>query len=318
MSTYATHLPNGTSSNTSIDRLLGRYLSGSGVIEPTAFTVSAQGSPNMTVKVSGSTTDDNLIVRTTSGDVYHGWSTANESVTISSNATGVTKKDHIVAFINIALTSGTADNPGGLQLTAVRGTGTAAPTDAEIDSGTGHKPWIRLAEVTVGNGVSSINSGNIVDLRGFARLAGSKLDSGSVDATKLSTGAIYLGHASKITNATTTSATPVAVAGLSLTVTVPIGGRNVKLTFTANSVYGTVASFITVSIWDGTVGSGTQVGSFTANPTSAGQQLTANGSVIVSPGAGSKTYNVGLQTSAGTATLVGGSTTPAQLIAELT
>jgi hypothetical protein len=34
----------------------------------------------------------------------------------------------------------------------------------------GTKPYLRLADVTVANGVSSINSGNIVDTRPLARL----------------------------------------------------------------------------------------------------------------------------------------------------
>ena len=317
MSTYATHLPNGTSSNTSIDRLLGRYLSGSGVIEPTAFTVSAQGSPNMTVKVSGSATDDNLIIRTTSGEVYHGWSTANENVTISSNATGVTKKDHVVAFINTALSSGTDDNPGGLQLVTVRGTGTAAPTDGEIDSGTGHKPWVRLAEVTVANGVSSINSGNIVDIRSFARLNGGLLNNGSVDATKLSTGAVYLGHAIKTTASTTSSGTPVSIS-FSVTVTVPAGGRLVKVDLFANSLWTSGGTgFNSVSLWRGSVGGGTKITANTAQSTVAGQQIPCNLTAIDNPGAGTFTYNIGLSVSANTANFQASVTDPAFLIVTL-
>lgn len=165
MSLYALHLANGRTSNTGVFRLMGRLLSGSGVIESTGFTVSAQGTPDMTVKVSGSTTSDNLVIITATGDTYHGWNTANANVTISSNSTGVTVKDHIVAYIDTALTTTTPDNPGGLVLIAVRGTGTAAPTDTQINTATGSKPWLRLAEVSVANGAGSINAGNIVDLR---------------------------------------------------------------------------------------------------------------------------------------------------------
>ncbi len=164
MSLYAIHLPNRKTANTEVLRLMGRLLSGSGVIEPTGFTVSAQATPDMTIKVSGSTVSDNLVIITATGDTYHAWNTANANVTITSNSTGVTRKDHIVAYIDTAYTSDTP-SPGGLVLIAVRGTGTAAPTDAEINAITSSKPWLRLAEITIANGAGSINSGNIVDLR---------------------------------------------------------------------------------------------------------------------------------------------------------
>lgn len=165
MSLYAVHLANGRTSNTGAMRLMGRLLSGSGDLEATGFTVAAQGTPDMTVKVSGSTKDDNLVIVTTTGDTYHGWNTASSNVTITSNATGVTRKDHIVAYIDTALTTVTPDKPGGLVLIAVKGSTTLAPADAQINTATGSKPWLRLAEVSVSNGASSINSGNITDLR---------------------------------------------------------------------------------------------------------------------------------------------------------
>jgi len=185
MALYAVHIANGTSSNTSLLRLFGRYLSGTGVVQPGAFTVSAQASPNMTVKVSGSAILDDLVIRPTFGGTYHGWNTGTENVTIPSNATGITKIDHVVAYIDTAFSSGTADNPGALVLTTVRGTGTAAPSDAEINTALSSKPWIRLAEVTVANGASSINAGNITDKRTFARLDGGLLSTASVPSTAI-------------------------------------------------------------------------------------------------------------------------------------
>jgi hypothetical protein len=181
MSLYAIHLANGKTANTSPIRLLGRLLSGTGVIESTAFTVSAQGTPTMTLNISGSTTSDNLVIITATGDVYHGWNTSTATVTISSNATGVSKRDAVVAYVDTALTSTTPDNPGGLVLTTVRGSGTdTVPTDAEIDAAVSSKPWIRLANIFVANGASSINSGNITDTRVFATVDGKYLKSASV------------------------------------------------------------------------------------------------------------------------------------------
>ncbi len=175
MSLYALHIANGRTSNIGVFRLMGRLLSGSGVIEPTGFTVSAQGTPDMTVKVSGSTVSDNLVIITTTGDTYHAWNTANTNVTITSNSTGVTRKDHIVAYVDTALTTSTPDNPGALVLIAVKGTGTSAPTDAQVNTDTSSKPWLRLAEITVANGAGSINSGNIADLRIFTRVPASSI-----------------------------------------------------------------------------------------------------------------------------------------------
>lgn len=175
MSLYVLHLANGRTSNSGVFRLLGRLLSGSGVIESTGFTVTAQATPDMTIRVSGSTLSDNLVIITATGDTYHGWNTASANVTITANATGVTRKDHIVAYVDTALTTTTPDNPGGLVLIAVKGAGTVAPTDAQVNTDTSNRPWVRLAEVTVANGAGSINSGNITDLRTFARVPAASL-----------------------------------------------------------------------------------------------------------------------------------------------
>jgi hypothetical protein len=207
-------LANGRTSNTGVLRLMGRLLSSSGVIESTAFTVSAQGTPDMTVKVSGSTTSDNLVIITSAGDTYHGWNTANANVTISSNATGVSKRDAVVAYVDTALTTTTADNPGGLVLTTVRGSGTdTVPTDAEIDAAVSSKPWIRLANIFVANGASSINSGNITDTRAFATVDGKYLKAASVTPAKR-TGGFKIGT---IAAATLGSTGDKAVTGVGFT-----------------------------------------------------------------------------------------------------
>jgi len=229
------------------------------------------------------------------------------TLSLATNGAGNPRISSIVLKIDKATTPNIyADNVA--TFVEVQGTAAAspsAPNDSNIQSGVGAgNVGVRLADVTLSAGYTTVTAPNIADKRTTA-------------AIKLSTGAILLGYASKTSNTTTSSATPVAVSGLSAAVTIPSGGRSVELTFSANSVYASSAAFITISLWDGTVGSGTQIGSFTANPTSAGQQLTANGSVMVTPSAGAKTYNVGIQTSAGTATLVGSSTSPAQIAIKL-
>jgi hypothetical protein len=54
-----------------------------------------------------------VVFITSTGDTYHGWNTAQYSVTILSNSTGATKYDAIVAYADTAAGSTTANNPGG-------------------------------------------------------------------------------------------------------------------------------------------------------------------------------------------------------------
>jgi hypothetical protein len=167
MAEYLVNLNNGKTDEKAAFRLVGKLLNQSGVLEATGLTVSATTpTPDMTVKVSGSVASDNVVFITATGDTYHGWNTAQYAVTILSNATGATKYDAIVAYADTAAGSTTANNPGGLKFIAVRSSGAGVATAADITaSAVGTKPYLRLADVTVANGVSSINSGNIVDTR---------------------------------------------------------------------------------------------------------------------------------------------------------
>jgi hypothetical protein len=128
-----------------------------------------------------------------------------------------------------------------------------------------------------------------------------------------------LGSASITAGFTTTSSTPVQVTGLTVTVTVPAGGRSVKVTAFAPQIYNNNSSqYVEMSLWDGTVGAGTKLTScfFESNP---GAQVSPGiAVVVVTPAAGSKTYNVGLcnAASGGTAGLLPGSGYPASLIVE--
>lgn len=127
-----------------------------------------------------------------------------------------------------------------------------------------------------------------------------------------------LGYA-QITSSFTmnTGTTPVLVTGLSITITVPAGGRRVKVTAWANQIHEISGSNVPiVSLWDGTVGSGTQISRMLGPNNATGWP----GSMIavVTPAAGSKTYNVGMSNNgAGTAELEASSTYPAFIMAEL-
>lgn len=138
-------------------------------------------------------------------------------------------------------------------------------------------------------------------------------------ANNLATNAITLGYAQSIAgNFTTTSATAVQVTSLSATVTIPAGGRKIKITAFARDMYGSTSSVTpSITIWDGTVGSGTQLAQTLMNVGSGTSVTTpAICMAVVSPAAGSKTYNVGFQTNTGTATLENGSGYPMFILVE--
>lgn len=140
----------------------------------------------------------------------------------------------------------------------------------------------------------------------------------SIDAEHLATNALKLGYASITTNFTTASTSAVQVTGLTATVTIPSGGRSIKITAFSRALYSTSSGAAAkMTIWDGVVGSGTQLNeSFGLQSGGAGA---SNGFVqaIVTPTAGSKTYNIGLAASSGTATLEAGTTFPAFIFVEV-
>ena len=108
----------------------------------TALVVSAQSTPNMTVKVSSGECSIN-------GAILQ--NTASTNLTITSNTASYARIDAIVAYI-----SGTT-----YDLRVLKGTAAAAPVAPDCSSSS----YIKLAEVYVGVGVSSIQNSNITDCR---------------------------------------------------------------------------------------------------------------------------------------------------------
>lgn len=112
------------------------------------------------------------------------------------------------------------------------------------------------------------------------------------------------------------------VTGVTATVTIPSGGRSVKITGFCGEAYDTGANGGTgLSIWDGTVGSGTQLAAVrsyeSSRPANSLYPLTVI--AFVTPAAGNKTYNLGAKEvgGTGTATFVGSATSPILLLVEL-
>lgn len=119
-------------------------------------------------------------------------------------------------------------------------------------------------------------------------------DEGLQDGTAWATNAIKLGYAASTSNfaLSASQTTPTQITGLTSTVTIPAGGRSVRITAFCGAVQ-PVAGVAVLSIWDSTVNSGTQLEAINSSATNQGVTVSA----IVTPSAGSKTYNVGISNS---------------------
>jgi len=146
-----------------------------------------------------------------------------------------------------------------------------------------------------------------------------KIKDANVTAGKLATSAIFLGYAAITADTTTTSTSSTLVTGLSATVTVPSGGRRVKITVFASNVRNqTAAKTAYLEIWDGTVGSGTKIAQGDTYGDGTDEGCPFHIVAVQTPSAGSKTYNVGFRTdSGGTTALAAASTAPAFILVEL-
>lgn len=122
-------------------------------------------------------------------------------------------------------------------------------------------------------------------------------------------------------NSTTTSTSAVQANGLSITLTVPSGATRLKVTAFSGGVFNaTTGDSVLVSLWDGTVGSGTELVQAEVGDTGiAGGPIEVPVFVSSSvwPAAGSKTYNLGLNAiTGGTATFSASTTNLAFLEVE--
>lgn len=129
---------------------------------------------------------------------------------------------------------------------------------------------------------------------------GTGIGTNAIAAASLATSAIKLGYTATTSNFVTSSATPVQITGLTSTVTIPAGSRSIEISAMVGNI--SVDAGLTtpmISIWDGVVGSGTQIGQARGATLPTATYLCGIFcSVVVTPAAGSKTYNVGLSSSA--------------------
>jgi hypothetical protein len=209
-------------------------------------------------------------------------------------------------------------------------TATQTLTNKTLTSPTINSPSITNATITADtlSGYTTSNSGSIYGMSvtggvlASAALAGSvntaAIQTNAVSAAELATNAITLGYASTTSNFTIASGTATQVTGLTATVTIPAGGRKIKITAFARSIYNTSAAHVSfMSIWDGTVNSGTELAQSQYVDVSGSTGGVAIAIAVVTPSAGSKTYNVGLNSDGtGTAGLQAASTYPAFILVE--
>ena len=138
------YVADGTTKYTSADVKLvnGKIVGGKIIYGDTDLKVEAQSSPDMSVKVSAGLCSINGVFLQNDSSY---------TVTITSNSSSYSRKDAIVAYI-----SGTT-----FQIKAVAGTPSASPIAPTVSSSN----YIKLAEVTVGVGVTSIQSTAVKDCR---------------------------------------------------------------------------------------------------------------------------------------------------------
>lgn len=165
---------------------------------------------------------------------------------------------------------------------------------------------------------SLLNYGSSITSTGLA--------AGSVTNTKLSTSAIKLGKTSvtSIGGITSTAAFQ-QVTGLAVTVTIPTGGRSVKITgYLPNVADSVTGRTVVLAVYDGAVPGGTQLGAQSKYINSASD---GTGMTVIAehtPSSGSHTYNLGITDQAtGSLTFNGAgsaalsSTNPAWILVEV-
>lgn len=127
-----------------------------------------------------------------------------------------------------------------------------------------------------------------------------------------------LGYRQRTSDFATASGTAVQVTGLSVPVIIPTG-RKIKITVNGDRMSNaTTTTNVFVQIWDGTVGSGTQLAQALRTSAVANGAISPEIDVQTTPSSTSKTYNAGFGPNGGsTATLSASSTSPSYIKVEL-
>lgn len=170
---------------------------------------------------------------------YIGWIDAITNVTVTTADPSNPRIDVVVAYVDLsAISTGVTNNVGAYKFKAVTGTAAGSPvapnTAAIQASVVAGNPYTILANVAVPAASSSVVTANITDTRTYSTLASDptvirNTDTNTVLAAMLSTSAITLGYADGTGTASGITTTPTDVTGVTVTVTVPAGGRRVEI-----------------------------------------------------------------------------------------
>ncbi len=127
-----------------------------------------------------------------------------------------------------------------------------------------------------------------------------------------------LGLRVRTTDFSTTATTATQITGLSVPVIVP-AGRRVKLIFSGKDIFTNSAGVgASMTLWEGTVGSGTQLSSSLGFPSAGSAAGTPASTVVRLPASASQTYNAALHSnSPATSTIQAAATDQMSLIVEL-
>lgn len=181
-----------------------------------------------------------------------------------------------------------------------------------------------INENTPGNGVTidglsikdnklntndSVVTANITD----SAVTTSKIASAAIGATNISTSAIDLGKSSITSNVTVSATSVGSVAGLAKSVVIPAGGRTVIIKAVLPWISAASTSVVLFSLWEGTVGSGTQLIETRDKIIDSSDAVSVIVEIEYTPSAGSKTFNLGAYKSGGNATINASSVSPAYI-----
>lgn len=207
------------------------------------------------------------------------------------------------------------------------GTGSSTPsgTYALVSTGTGTSSWSLATPASTIVGISDTQTltNKTIDAANntITNLSGSNLANNTITATQIANATItgtqlasnlslsgtlttggfvignlpvwqYLGSATSTVDTTNATTTAVQITGLSITATVPTGYTKVKISVILPQAYNSAAESTQLTIWRGTVSTGTQVGAPTQITTAFGTELL--NFVLDTPTAGSVTYNAGI------------------------
>lgn len=140
--------------------LTGLYSGKEGVLSSTALTVVQNGTPNMSVNVSGGRA---IVLGDESANqgMYLVWNDGVKNVTIAAADPTNPRRDIIVARVKDAYYSGATN---AFSIEVIQGTPAGSPADPSIPSNA-----LPLARVAVAASASSITNANITDLRTVAK-----------------------------------------------------------------------------------------------------------------------------------------------------